>query len=48
MRLESRRGPNRRKKEKEKCVLKIRKLIFLLVIFSLLLFLSTSKMISKA
>jgi hypothetical protein len=34
--------------EKKMCVLKVRKLIFLLVIFSLLLFLCTSKMISKA
>jgi hypothetical protein len=40
MRFESERGPKRKKKEK--------KHVFLLVIFSLLLFLCTSKMISRA
>jgi hypothetical protein len=46
MRFESRRGPKRKKKEKKK-VLKVGKLIYLLVIFSLLIFLCTSKIISR-
>jgi hypothetical protein len=45
MRVESRRGPKRKKTQK-KLVLQVGKLIFL-VIFSLLLFLYTSNMISK-
>ncbi len=48
MRSESTKGPKRRKRKKKKLVFEVGKLIFLLVIFSLLFFLCTSKMISRA
>jgi hypothetical protein len=41
-------GVQREEKKGKKHVLKVGKLIFLLAIFSLLLFICTSKMISKA
>jgi len=43
MRFESKSAPKRRKKKKKKHILKIKKLFFFLGIFSLLLFLCTSK-----
>jgi hypothetical protein len=46
MRFESRRGQKRKKGRKH--VLLVGRLIFLLVIFSILLFFCTSKMISTA
>jgi hypothetical protein len=46
MRFENRRGPKR--KEKKESWFVSWKLIFLLVIFSLFLFICTAKMISKA
>jgi capsule polysaccharide export protein KpsE/RkpR len=45
MRFENKRDPRKRKK---KMFCKLEKLIFVIVIFSLILFLCTAKMISKA
>jgi hypothetical protein len=42
MRFESRRG-SKKKKRKKKCVLQVGKLIYLLVIFSLLIFIALQR-----